>query len=912
MTDPPEDDTDPRHHLLADLARRAIERPGRSTWLEHDARASYAVEDEARRVRAALDRLEPVERAALILTRYAGVPEGFLRRALPGFEREGMAARASERVALAAGRAKGAPVIDLLNRLLIDAPAADLWEAIADDLRATWARRRRRQRALTAAVTLAVVALLGGAVVWLAGLGRGREGGDSQVAEATPAPTLPPIREPLAAFAAATRAVEPVPAISVPDLHLFRMIEQVGGGRSALMLYDADRNQTSPLLDAGGYPAISPDGRYVVAVRTLREPPGMAVLAGAPVDRGGDGWELQLPAPRALVIGADAVYVLNLRDAGRYQIQIIGLRSGQIEAAWALADHDVTPDSVRAVRLALAPDGLAVLASRFDPALQQRVRTLTTYRPEDGEVMKTITYERGEDRGGRTRDFSISGARPVPGEPALYSVVPEENGRELRVQFIDLDSGALSGVTLPLLPRTSIEGEARGENEVHLIPSNTGQLLYVIQSRQRQVAVVDMRGRSLIGVFPLDAGPYDRIELESALNRVTYMEAVLSPDGARLYMANNREKNQSINGYPSQSPVWVFDTSSWQVVDRWMVGGLPRTMTMSGDGSRVYLHTARSDGNVHLTVFDAATGEVLDVRREIPGPEWSDVQRIASLTGLYHAQYGVRPAVDDVVPGDNAIVSVLPGIALEAEGAVAGAEAIITVRVVHPVTGEPAAGDPGLRFDPAATLAIELTHGEQRTIFVPAPIEPGVYRARTWLAEPGIWAARVTMVNPDGTAWTLTSPAALNVTAGLAASDGGNYRFSIRPGNPVTRRTISLRVWLVEAGRGERLQQDIQFLDSIVGAPTLILSHPSGEHHELLLEPLDHASYIGWARFGEPGEWSARIVLELASGERVTINAGTLEIGDLLAPYARSNSGSSGGGASNTSSPSRNGHSASQ
>src|SRR5690606_77221 len=147
------------------------------------------------------------------------------------------------------------------------------------------------------------------------------------------------------------------------------------------------------------------------------------------------------------------------------------------------------------------------------------------------------------------------------------------------------------------------------------------------------------------------------------------------------------------------------------------------------------------------------------------------------------------------------------------------------------------------------------------------------------------------------------------------ASDGENSRISTRPGNPVTRRTISLRVWLVEAGRGERLQQDIQFLDSIVGAPTLILSHPSGERHELLLEPLDHASYIGWARFGEPGEWSARIVLELASGERVTINAGTLEIGDLLAPYARSNSGSSGGGtsgASNTSSPSRTGHSASQ
>src|SRR5690606_33681892 len=122
----------------------------------------------------------------------------------------------------------------------------------------------------------------------------------------------------------------------------------------------------------------------------------------------GESWELQLPAPRSLAMSDQFVYVLNLRDTRSYQVQVIGLRTGQIEAAWPLAEHDVTPDSVRAVRIALASEGLAVLSSRFDPQLQQRVRTLTLYRPEDGTLLETFTYERGEDPGGRTRDFSIS------------------------------------------------------------------------------------------------------------------------------------------------------------------------------------------------------------------------------------------------------------------------------------------------------------------------------------------------------------------------------------------------------------------------------------------------------------------------------------------------------------------------
>jgi hypothetical protein len=109
---------------------------------------------------------------------------------------------------------------------------------------------------------------------------------------------------------------------------------------------------------------------------------------------------------------------------------------------------------------------------------------------------------------------------------------------------------------------------------------------------------------------------------------------------------------------------------------------------------------------------------------------------------------------------------------------------------------------------------------------------------------------------------------------------------------------------LVEAQEGGRLQEDIQFLDSIVGTPLLVLTHPDGERHEVTLEPLDHASYLGWVRLAEPGAWTARMTLELASGELLAINAGVLEIHDLTAPYRRSNPG--GGAAASNSSNSSN------
>ncbi len=377
------------------------------------------------------------------------------------------------------------------------------------------------------------------------------------------------------------------------------------------------------------------------------------------------------------------------------------------------------------------------------------------------------------------------------------------------------------------------------------------------------------------------------------------MKVMLSPDGTRLYLAVNHEQQLPYSGFPTQSPVWVIDTTTWEIAGHWAVSGMLRRMTMDGDGSHLFVGSGREDGSVLLTTIATKTGESVNVREELPMPDWAEFSRITSVTQIYHDQYGVRPRTGPVAPIDNPILAVLPGVSVEADAAVTGAETTITVRIIHPLTGELATTDRTLRFDPAATIAVELTGPAERVIFVPSSAEPGIYTGQVRLNSGGKWDARVTVINQDGTTWAVSLPGAIDVANGLVAENGGAYRFSVRPANPVNRRTITLRVWMVESDTRERLPEEIEFLDQISDDVRIILTHPDGERIEEPLTRIDHASFIGWVRFGAAGEWTAEIELGLGDGRRVSIGAGTIEITDLTEPYERGTGGdaatSSGG-----------------
>ena len=899
---PPGDDSDPGETLFLDVARRAIRNQARSTWLDNDQGRSFTVDDERSKVKAALDRLAATERAALVLSHFSGLPANRIQPALAVESRHDlrvMAERAAAQVANAGGRSPDAQIIDLLNRLLIDAPADDIWPHLDAPIRSAWAARKRRERGITLGVAASLLLIVVAGIVWLTGF-RPWQGGGNPVSVAT-APTsqatpntTPTRAEPSAAFAAVP-SLAPVtgPDGSVPevaDVQFLRIIEQGGDGRSELHFYSPPFNSANPLLAAGGQVLVSPDGQSIISERGLPDQPGLSVLAGFQFG-GDDAWETRLAAPRALEIGNDVVYVLNTREDGLFQIQSLDLVSGSVTTSWPLAGTDARPSTLRSIRLILSPDGarLTVLAEQTGAEAERWIRSVTGYDPGTGEV--TGQFQQEIDRPGEDgiRDFSVNGARKLAGQNVLYSAVPDAATLQVRLQFLDLDTGELSSLAVPMTARSVPLADQRGENEVHLVPSNTGAMLYVIQSRLRQVAVIDLRARNVIGVFPMTASEAEQAILESSLNRVSFMEVLLSPDGTWLYLAVNRERNQAINGYPSQSPIWVFNTTTWQVADRWMVGGLPRRMTMSGNGARIYVRSARADGSVHLTSFDTATGDTIDVWPVLPSPEWADIQRIVALPQIYHDQHGFRPRAANTSPRDNPIVAVLPGVKIDAVGALTGTETVITARVVDPIAGTPATESNTLRFDPEATVAIELSNGSQQAILVPSVVEPGRYEGRTRLNFPGTWDAKITIINRDGTTWTVYQPGAVDVDQGLGIEGGDGYRFIVRPANPVNRRTITLRVWLVEGQSGERLADDSAVADQIQTA-TIRLTHPEGGVVEETLERLDNDSFLAWVRFASAGNWSAEINLTLDNGDQITVGAGEIEIRDLTEAYRRTTS----------------------
>ncbi len=491
LASPPEDSESLAQLLALNLARQYARNPTRSSWFNRPDSAGINVDDDRSRTKVALDRLDPHQRSTLILSHFAGISDTQIQKTLgvDGHrDQQNLRENAHARVALSAGRASDAPIIDLLNRLAVDAPSADLWPDLEAPLQRIWSARRRSERLLTIGVVAGVLLVLAGGVLWLSGFRPGNNDSGSGNSEIDPAFLRTPIDEPiptpteaLAAFAAAPTLPMPSGSIvTVQDLQLLRVFEWAGEERSALVTYDPETNTAIPLLTAGGPPLISPDGSWIVSDRNLTDSPGMALLACGSLD-GSTNWELQLATPRAMAIGNARIYAMNLQTPDRYQIQVIDLTSGEILDSWPVTQQEVTPATLRAAKLILSEtdDQLALLSARVDQAQNRWLRNLAIFRPATGELLDDVELD--EPRTDGSTDFDVDNSRPLPGENVLYSVVEDEYTSHVRLQFLDLGSGTLSSLVLPLEARSVLVAERLDENEIFVAPSNTGAVLYVFQ-----------------------------------------------------------------------------------------------------------------------------------------------------------------------------------------------------------------------------------------------------------------------------------------------------------------------------------------------------------------------------------------------------------------------------------------------
>jgi len=141
-----------------------------------------------------------------------------------------------------------------------------------------------------------------------------------------------------------------------------------------------------------------------------------------------------------------------------------------------------------------------------------------------------------------------------------------------------------SNSVLTTIPNTECAGAAHcSPTALELTASTTSG--YVTRQDASVVYVIDPLARRVVGTVPYPA-------------QSSPAAAALSPDGAKLYVANL-----------AMDSVAVIDTASMAVVDSIDVGGQPRAVAVSPDGTTVLVGNNRDDS---VTLIRASDDAVLD------------------------------------------------------------------------------------------------------------------------------------------------------------------------------------------------------------------------------------------------------------------------------------------------------------
>jgi YVTN family beta-propeller protein len=268
----------------------------------------------------------------------------------------------------------------------------------------------------------------------------------------------------------------------------------------------------------------------------------------------------------------------------------------------------------RPLGLALTPDGRHLLVSNNG----QGVQSLAVVDTASGAVVQTLPY-------------------PSP-EALFLGVVTSPDGRQAyassggnnSIRVYDLADGRLR-------ERDSILLGARGAQvfPAGLALSSDGQTLYAALNLAGQVAVVDLRARAVRARVPLpwggrpdDLGPQpyalaltgstlyvsewsgggvtaidvDGLTVRRHVPTGAHASALaLSPDGARLYVANATSDTVSVIETATDRVVGTVDLAPYPMAP---MGSLPNAVAVSPDGRTLYV---ANGGNNDVAVVDTAT-----------------------------------------------------------------------------------------------------------------------------------------------------------------------------------------------------------------------------------------------------------------------------------------------------------------
>lgn len=848
----------------------------------------YRVDDERRRLRAALGTLDARERLALLLRDFNGLEIEPIASALsqpPGdVQAEIIAARRrlENRVDLPANTPLGVA----LTEAALEAPRLQVWPAIEDRVLEIQEEEQRRTRRLTGAViggvSLAALAVFG---LLVFGAVRGEEPTSGVGVAPTATNDAPITITPTAIIvdspAQTPRAMEPIyiPDGDVPDA-LLRTRE--GSTRAP------DRNLLQGLsedvrisLPPGRPLTISPDGETLILIDEAPAASGAdRILIAVELDSGDELWRVQLneepvswgnSSVGAAVVAGQVVVVTPGEGAGDSFMQ---------------SQHFSLADGERIDRLFLSTSVSGPLVRMFPQPEQSRISVLIWSPATSALFYWNLRIDRPFSEtavftGRHIEGFDFARARVTPDGHALYepNTILRDGEPRTTIRFVSFSSFAVSNVELPF--RTQPANGA-----LAMTTSHDGRWLYVVSPLDRQVAVVDLQRRQVERLAPLDAPELTvrepDLDLEISPMLYSGRSAALSLDGRTLYVIGAPHEGDGI----AATSIWRIDVATWTVTGHWLrdYPAPINSLFVSADDV-LAVHTALAGAGRdsdfrfgHLHLVDTGSGEIVST----PDAGLGSFDLAGSLADLYRDAYGKSPAVAGRMPEIVTESTSLPRTLLEIEPqrVVPGQAVDVAVRFLDPgVVQSVREIVPGLktvRFDPLSIVTVIFTDGERRHLLTLAEEEYGVYSSTLRIEEPGVWDAVVSVDSPEA-GWTVLFEDALQVRRTFQAPDGLSYYLAVTnlaPLEPRAGAPVELATRFISSETGYALPDGLP----IEGGLPTELRVVEGSGATGMLFRSGHGGYTGIVTFATPGWQVLRLTWTDADGEERIAETGPIPV----------------------------------
>lgn len=924
-------DIDRRNQLLTLLAQtylggdyKARLEQSDPALLPEPSPAHFNVDNRRSLLLAALGRLESRERTALILHDFSGLDASDLTTlARHNNSLIGALDAARARVRQSIDVPANEPLRRSFAEASMDAPRVDLWPRLEGSLADILRRERTQSRIISAGiVAVAVIILLAGSLALFGDMLFGEQDeAESAVAEPTELPLTvlgaPAMVQPARIEPTDTPAGPTYPDASVPGWLLLETWHQANDDTEAyrsLTVFDPGTNRTqllpgnSPIHLAAGSDHIrfSPDGSQMVIFREQVAGDEMRYFvtsySTARINRQWESSLITIDRDPELDPGAHVPIRLSAAVT-EDRVFVAALTTGEEPTLTAYAFDRDDGSRLGSVEVDLPPQRRGSMAFHGNVLLHAPPESDTFYliiesfggAVEDWRAA-LLTFDRSELTliGERSISADLNegywlwSSQMTPDGSALYGVHRNRSGTESRVQFLELETGEVTTLSLPFTTPAS-------ENSDGMTPvaSHDGQRIYVLDQTGSDVAVVNLAQRRIERIFPLDRRGFETDFPANANGLMFGYWSALSVDGTQLYIASWDQDPEDNAG---RSGIWVVDTSRWRLTHFIPVEGFVNGLFLAPAENDVYAQVWKpaDEKPAHDIVKVVTNGqpdtvEALDLPQHGDGYVWA-----RSPAQFFQAQFGRSPAIDDIPLEDTGGFATLPRLDTQqvSDVVVPNQTTTIEVRVLDPETGEPLTSErDDVRFDASAGVTAFVHAPEQeQQIVVLAEVRPGIYHGSIVLPQSGRWTVDVALTDDAGDRWVANAIGQVDVSPLLAGSDDRQYVFKVTtdPDQPVADEETLVRLSVVDPRTGEPLPDGVTVTipaenEESIGLPDSIdipLMHSEPGYLTARLDTVGNGIYEGMVRFWAPGPWSAFIRIPVDDQVQITIPVNRIRVSE--------------------------------